>query len=302
MTQFDQLPLHIAVEFGAAPEVVNLLVVAYWDAIVAQDQSGRTPVELLDTSELLQQEEYRVVYESLSRCHTAYTNFQKAAAEEQNAIKRKHKATFAAVSKKHAEDLKRERDIQNDLKNEIQALQDMIISLQREIKSRDVTIDDMKAEQKAAALNEQRLKAYIADLNKDVAREKHHVALLLNTVEDKDAEIQRRDDRIQLLSGDLQAVLLMQEQDVAASLTKTERTMRAMVSSQIALQKELLGQADCLRELLEDRGIPAIAPSPVEADERQEEKESSFNVEVDPNQEAAVVAAAAAALQKSRMS
>ena len=117
-TQFGELPLHLAVECGAAPEVVNLLIVANWEGIVECDQSGRTPVDILSSSDLLAQEDHRVVHESLTRCYAAYTSFQKAALEEQSAIKKKHKATFSAVKRRHEEELKREHEKQDEIRQQ----------------------------------------------------------------------------------------------------------------------------------------------------------------------------------------
>ena len=85
-TQFGELPLHLAVESGAAPEVVNLIMVANWEAIVTPDNSGRIPTDILDRGELLQLDDHRIVHESLSRCHQAFTRAQKESQEEQAAV------------------------------------------------------------------------------------------------------------------------------------------------------------------------------------------------------------------------
>jgi hypothetical protein len=75
--------------------------------------------------------------------------------------------------------------------------------------------------------------------------------------------------------------------------------MRAMVSSQIALQKQLAGQANGLKSLLTTRGIPLEDEAPFEYAHEQEEKKSQPEDILDTTEAAdAVMAAAVSALQK----
>jgi hypothetical protein len=52
------------------PEVVNLLVAAHWLGITAVDQSGRTPLEILNDTEIAM-EDHKVVFDSSTRSQTA---------------------------------------------------------------------------------------------------------------------------------------------------------------------------------------------------------------------------------------
>jgi hypothetical protein len=132
--------------------------------------------------------------------------------------------------------------------------------------------------------------------------ERENVRALINTIEEKDTEISKQSERIELLSNDLQNIAIMHDDDVMDSLIATERSMRAMVSSlQIALQKQLAGQANGLKSLLTTRRIPLEDEAPFEDSHEQEEKISQPEdiMVMDTNEAAdAVMAAAVSALQK----
>jgi chromosome segregation ATPase len=300
-TQFGELPLHLAVECGAAPEVVNLLIVANWDGIIAYDQSGRTPMEMLDSTELLEQEDHRIVYESLVRCHTAYTNFQKAALEEQSAIKKKHMAKFCEVKRRHDDELKREQQKKNEIRGQVRHLEGKIDTLNEGLQSRDEKIASFHAEEKKWKDHIQALELLVAELKNDFMQENEMVKSLINAVQDKDKEILQRDRKIQTLSNDLLDVLAVQEDEIAFNLTDTERSMRAMVSNQIALQKKVVGQTQGLKDLLSARGIASRtnAANSFPSQGREEQKHHEMEEQIDEtNVASAVLGAAVAALQK----
>lgn len=301
-TQFGELPLHLAVECGAAPEVVNLLIVADWDGIIAYDQSGRTPMEILDSTELLEQEDHRIVYESLVRCHTAYyTNFQKAALEEQSAIKKKHMAKFCEVKRRHEDELKREQQKQNGIRGQVQHLEGKIETLNGGIQSRDAQIASFHAEENMRNDRIQALELLVSELKKDFRHENEMVKTLINAVQDKDKEILNRDRKIQTLSNDLLGILAVQEDEITFNLAETERRMRAMVSNQIALQKKVVGQTEGLKDLLYARGIASRThtTNSFPSQGREEQKCHEMGEQDDEtNVASAVLGAAVTALQK----
>jgi hypothetical protein len=302
-TQFGELPLHLAVECGAAPEVVNLLIVADWDGIIAYDQSGRTPMEILDSTELLEQEDHRIVYESLVRCHTAYTNFQKAALEEQSAIKKKHMAKFCEVKRRHDDELKREQQKQNEIRCQVQHLEGKVEKMNAGIQSRDAKIASFHAKENVWKDRIQALELLVAELKEDFSHENEMVKTLLNTVQDKDKAILKRDSKIQTLSNDLLDVFVFQEDEIASSLMDTERSMRTMVSNQIALQRKVVGQMEGMKHLLSARGIPSRTntansfPSQGREEQKYQELDEQAN---DTGVARAVLGAAVAALQKNQ--
>lgn len=298
-TQFGELPLHLAVESGAAPEVVNLVVVANWSAIVTPDQSGRVPTEILDRNELLQLDDHRIVHESLMRCYNAYVEMQRTAQDEQAAIKRKHKLTFTAVTKRHQEELKREQDKQDEIKEEVRVLESKILDMQEVDRAKEHHIKKFQQEKEIWMAQISQLEEIVNNLKQSLKEEHSTVQSLHRTIEDKDREIARRDAKIATLSNDLSTIAVMHDDEVMDSLITTEQSMRAMVSSQIALQKLLTGQANGLKALLATRGIPLPEDKPIDEAAADQEEKMGYTEDTMDAAEAtsAVVAAAVAALK-----
>jgi chromosome segregation ATPase len=292
--------LHLAVESGAAPEVVNLIIVANWSAIVAQDQSGRDPTEILDTMELLQLDDYRIVHESLTRCYKAYTKMQKVAQEEQSAIKKQHKAEFSALTRRHHQEVKKEQDTQEEIRHEVRVLESRTEDMKEVERAKDHAIKKFHREKDMWIDQIESLGEMIKSLKEELSEEKNYVEALVIRIEGKDEDILSREDRIETLSNDLRNVAVMHDDQVMESLIATEHSMRAMVSNHIALQKNLSGQANGLKALLSARGIPLPEEELLESDTQGEEMKSPHQEEtLDPAETAsAVMAAAVAALQK----
>ena len=270
------------------------MIVTYWDGIIAYDQSGRTPLDILDCGEMLAREEHLVVFESLQRCHTAYTDFQKRAEEEITELQNKHNSAFLALQQQHDEEIKSERVKQDEIRQQVKALEEKIEDIQKGIKDRDAKIEHYKDLERQWEGHTKELDDTVAELGQQLRLEIENVEALVVTLEEKDEEIAKRDLTIETLSNDLRNIVALQERDVAESLVAAERSMRAMVSNQIALQNKLIGQKNGLKTLLQQRGI-ALLPMPEAstASESDEKKMDQAEEEID-TMEAANAAAAAA--------
>jgi chromosome segregation ATPase len=296
-TNLGELPLHLTVDKACAPEVVNLIIVANWRAIVSQDQAGRTPLDIIDRSELMQFEDYRIVYDSLTRCHKTYMEVQKAAQEEQAALKRKHKATYSAISKRHQEEIRIEQDKQAKLRDDMEELRMHAEGMKESSTAKDHHIQKLQNERQRWMDVVRDLESKVAGLNRELESEKGQIRVLLYKIEQKEKEIHNKEARIEVLSKDLRSVVKSNETDIMECLVETEQSMRTMVSSQIALQKLLTAKSKDLNSLLKQRGIPLrnATKSPIE--NKDEEKiEADLEVECD-QANAAMMAAATAALK-----
>ena len=292
----DELPLHLAVDKACAPEVVNLIIVSNWRAIVTQDQAGRTPLDIIDRDELMQFEDYRIVCDSLSRCHKTYMEVQKAAQEEQAALKRKQKATFSAVSKRHQEEIQREHDKQEKLRDEMHALRQQVDDTKQICASKDQNIKKHLSERRRWQDNVRDLENQVGGLKRELESEKGQIKVLLYKIEQKEKEIHDKETRIEVLSKDLRSIAVSHETDITECLAETEESMRTMVSNQIALQKLLSSKAKDLNSLLKQRDIPL--PNVSKASDLKEEKKSESDAEFENDDvNAAMMAAAMAALQ-----
>jgi chromosome segregation ATPase len=296
-TNLGELPLHLAVDKVCAPEVVNLIIVANWRAIVSQDQAGRTPLDIIDRSELMQFEDYRIVYDSLTRCHKTYMEVQKTAQEEQVALKRKHKATYNAVTKRHQEEIRSEQEKQAKLRDEMEELRRQMEGMKEISTAKDHQIKKHQKERQRWMDSIRDLENKVAGLNRELESEKGQVKVLSYKIEQKEQEIHDKETRIEVISKDLRSVANSNETDIMECLAETEQSMRAMVSSQIALQKLLTTKSKGLTSLLKQRGIPLPNAKKCPS-EFEEEKKIEADPEVESEQaSAAMMAAATAALQ-----
>jgi len=284
------------VESGAAPEVVNLIMVANWSAITTPDNTGRIPTDILDREELLLLDEYRIVHESLSRCYKAYTHTQKKAQDEKNELVRTHKREMAALERQNEENLKTEQQKQNSIKMEVFDLEAEMEELKKAAAAKDRIIEDCRNETMTWKEKAETLSTTIELLQEELAMEKKTMMELAEELDEKEDEISNRNKTIDVLSNDLRTIASMHEDDLIASVQAAERTMRAMVSSQIALQRKLTGQTSGIKALLSARGIARLNPDNVSVS--QEEKEHHEEDHVDPNEAATALAAAAMAALK----
>jgi hypothetical protein len=294
-----ELPLHIAVDKACAPEVVNLIIVANWRAIVTQDQAGRTPLDIIDRSELLQLEDYRIVFESLSRCYKTYMDIQKTAQEEQASLKRKQKATFSAVSKRHQEELKAEHEKQAKIRDEVEDLRAQIEDMKEVSKAKDHKMKKHQLEKERWAETIRDLESMVRVLNGDLDVAKSRIRSQEITIRQKEEELKEKDTRINLLSQDLKNIAIANETDLMHCLVEAEDSMRTMVSKQIALQKLLATKTESLAGLLSQRGIVAARSErrACTIPEEKSDKDTDSALEDEEAASAAMMAAALTALQ-----
>lgn len=299
-TNLGEYPLHLAVDKACAPEVVNLIIVANWNAIVSQDQAGRTPLDIVDREELLQTEDYRIIFESLGRCHKTYMDIQKATHAEKVALTRKQKLTFNAVSKRHQEELKVEYDKQAKLQKDVEDLKKEIENMKELNSNKDDQIEKHMQQKDVWLAGIRELESKEACQRRELDSERSQVKNLLHTIERKEDEIRGKDTHIHVLSKDLRSIAFSNETDVMESLIETEQSMRTMVSNQIALQKILSSKSRSLKSLLKQRGIavPKIDNNQqIPEEEKSKHGNDDDNFVEDDAASAAMMAAALAALQ-----
>lgn len=218
---------------------------------------------------------------------------QRSAGDEQAAIKRKYNGQITSVQRQHQESLQKEYKRHEELQSEITALKAKIDGMEKTDTAKDVLVEETKQESRSWKHKAESLSATIQLLEEALACEKNTVALLTKRIEGYRGEVSMRDGIIECLSNDLRAVYVMHDEDLMDSVRDAERTMRAMVNSQIALQKKLAGQANGIKELLLARGI-GLGHSPKEV--IQEEKEPHHDGDpVDSLEVANTLAAAAMA-------
>jgi chromosome segregation ATPase len=229
--------------------------VAYWHGIVVTDQSGRTPLEILQDSEMLDMEDHQVVLESLTRSLDTYEHLEDAHQQELEEVQLEHNQAMEAVKQHHAEDLRGEAEKQEQLEQEVDLLRKMLANSnanemnQREEIERFAVIEETWRER----LNALQLK--YQDLERQYNDEVNKVHGLDHVVMLKNAEIEQANTRIDQLSLDLQMITAWQEREMRKALDKTQRNVRKLVDSFVGLHGILTEHGAGLKTLLETRGI-----------------------------------------------
>lgn len=301
-TNHGEYPLHLAVDKACAPEVVNLIIVANWNAIVARDQAGRTPLDILNHAELLEIDGNKVIFESLQRCHNTYMELQNISKNEKAALVRKQKAQSCVISKRHQEENRKHQTKNAKLTKEKEQLKKELDSAKEQIKNQNDDIEKHNEITNNHLKNIKQLEEKAEDQKREIGKERTQIKALMSKLEQREKEIKRKNTKIDCLSKDLQNIVMSNETEILESLVDTEQSMRIMVSAQIALQQQLKSRSEGLKAILEQRGIamPEIH-KPVEEKEEEkslgeeEEKHVAFAIQ-DVDASAAMMKAATAAL------
>jgi hypothetical protein len=253
-TQFGELPLHLAVGSGAAPEVVNLIVVAHWEGIACRDKSGRTPIEIWDECELLVDEDHRVVFESLTRSHNTYTRLQADWQNKLNALKKQHEAALFGLNLRHSEDTKRENEKKSELELELNKLHQSVEMLTAENSEQDEKINGFAKVERNWLERVDSLTRAVETLQVEKAEEQENVDALHQLVEDKDIEIEALSAKVKNLTKDMQKVMAWYNQ-TGDGLSRTQESLQQMVDNYVDVHGKLSREKQALQKILAKRGI-----------------------------------------------
>lgn len=294
-TQFDELPLHLAVGCGAAPEVVNLILVANWEGIVARDKSGRTPVEVWNESELLIDEDHQVVLDSLTRCYDTYTRIQTDWETKLEALEKEQENTLTTLHQEHNNAMKAEEGKQMKLELENTKLYETCEILIGEAKEKDEQIKTFVSAENMWIERVNTLKSQMEQLQKKKAEEEENVEALHHLVEEKDAQVKSLSSKVKKLTKDLQKVNEWYDH-TENGLAQTQRHLQKMVDSYVEIHGKLTEERQSLKQIMSARGIEVSPTSGISPPPPPPEP-SSPDYTMD---EAAKAAAAAASLALTR--
>ena len=260
-TQFGQLPLHLAVETGASPEVVNLLIVANWRGILKQDNSGRTPLEVLSHGTLVE-DDYQVVQESLQRCLASYEDYDQEWQVRLRTKEDQHAAQLQSLEQQHALKLRTEVDKQSKLETAVQHAKDCAVAAYQERDAWSQKVDATQSKHDSLETEMDRRHAVFLETRRVLQTRENDLEMLQKLCLEKDYERQRLEERLEQLETDLQNVYTLHETQVNAALSQAQRDLHRVWQSQQVLQGQLSGQTQGLELLLKQRGIDVPETQP----------------------------------------
>lgn len=287
-TQFGELPLHLAVECGSPPEVVNLLVVAHWHGILKTDQSGRTPrAILLDSDGMLDLEDHKVVYESLLRSEDTYQIILQQHEQQVKTLQQRHASGILAMEQDHAADLKRQAEKYSKLQEQLKRSQMLLRASEL---SDTHNVEKLQEQDRQAAIWQERVENLQEDLSQQICEmeeEQEMVRHLQQVLQQKNEHIEQLQNQVATLQGDLQSVVAWNDQVLQKKVQQTETKLQLFVREFLQL-RDLQGErGENVKDLLTMRDIPIPVPPP--PPKKKKEKEDEKKMEDDPNLDEDVV-------------
>lgn len=261
-TQFGELPLHLAVEMGAAPEVVNLLLVNYFPGIHVQDNSGRTPMQINLEADFFHIEDHKYVYESLKNAHHTLEDMDRQWQQKLDQQAAQHEAHVRQLQEEHAKAMQGEKETQLNLHKELARVEGQVQQYQEERKALERTLSSHHVEKGAWREILETKEETVEDLIHKIQDKEKHMTSLKATLNAKSNECVSLSKRVEMLEGDLRNITLLQQDEVAASMRRLEDDFQRIMKSQAILGGKLHGQSRGLALLLEERGILLPPPPP----------------------------------------
>jgi hypothetical protein len=134
VTQFGELPLHLAIECGASSMIVTALITANWRGVFQCDQVGRTPMDVFrDTEVLLDHTEYMAVQNVFELSTRTHNEIQSEQENEIALLRQKHDILLQATHEQHHKDLAVEHEHHDKLEEEIIGLDKIVQTLKMKV-------------------------------------------------------------------------------------------------------------------------------------------------------------------------
>lgn len=256
VTQFGELPLHMAVECGAPPGVVNLLAIHHWRGCHATDQSGRTPWDIFRESELmLDPPEHEAVKDALQATINAWREIAAERTASEQALHAQHAEGLAAVRLQHDADLEEEQEQQEMLLRQVSVLQQQ---LQHQV----VIVAQQQAEIKQMENGQTFWKERVEELQKEnvkwkqaYKREQQTAQELRETVANRDEEAVALADRIVDLQTAITRLARWHQTTVHNQIKTVNQSFTAAMQELSSFTATLVDHEDDLQTLLVNMGV-----------------------------------------------
>jgi predicted lactoylglutathione lyase len=256
VTQFGELPLHLAVECGSHPSVVNLLAVHHWMGCHTTDQSGRTPFDILDeASSLLDPMEHKAVYDAL---HASVLTYQQVCAQHADALaarEAQHAQGLEAVRRQHDADLALEMNQQEELVTQVTALSQQLTQQVSIVHEQERNVQNLQQDCRY-------WKDKVAQLELENAKWKQAHEQELGTVRElrdvltaRDAEAVALADRIVDLQTAMTRLAHWHQTTVQTQLTTVNQSFQTALSELSRFTTTLTDHEEDLQTLLFDMGV-----------------------------------------------
>lgn len=270
---FAELPLHAAVRCGACAEVVNCILASYPAGAVARDNSGCTPLDILNGIGKMM--DHDAVVAALNRAIAVHTRETKMWEEKIASMQ----IEFQQVNDKQKWDYERiiaekENVIENlERTSEQERLATSNLAV-KVIQTEQVVQDKQKAERRY----QEKIKKYeeeIVALKSSNGSRKSRIKELEDTLRSDATTILELNNRIKSLQSSLVSLVQDEEEFAATNLANAGKNFKMLVESQFVFLREAEGRKESIRARVKQLGvnIPPKKKSHAEVVEEKEEEE-----------------------------
>eukprot|EP00545_Synedropsis_sp_CCMP1620_P005396 CAMPEP_0119026086 /NCGR_PEP_ID=MMETSP1176-20130426/34837_1 /TAXON_ID=265551 /ORGANISM="Synedropsis recta cf, Strain CCMP1620" /LENGTH=476 /DNA_ID=CAMNT_0006981743 /DNA_START=18 /DNA_END=1448 /DNA_ORIENTATION=+ len=265
-TQFGELPIHLAVEMGAAPEVVNLLLVNYYEGIHMEDNGGRTAMTINAEADVLNIEDHTFVQESLKNAHNHLQAIEARWQQKLEKQSRDHQTNVEQIQVRHHDRIAEEKEAQKELQKQLVRTEGHVMQYKEERKALERTLSSHHVEKGEWADLLENKSMTMVNLTQKIEEKDEAVAALVTDLNIKTSYAHELENRVDVLERDLVNITLLQRDAIQKSLEQSEDDIQRMLASNSILQGQLQGQTQGLQLLLQERAI-ALPPPVVEIKE-----------------------------------
>jgi hypothetical protein len=250
-THFGELPLHLALDHGAAPATIHLILLHHIMAYQCTDQSGRLPLEIMNDAEVWETAEKQ----SLIRI---FQSVQETVQEMQET----HEKELKRVGKEHTRALVRETLL---CTSRVDAEIKKQCAMEKELADMKI---EMQAQKESFEAKFSRLENEKQELELSIKASQMAAAKTVTEMEVMKAAHQRETESLQSV---LKRAVQWRSKHWTVVHAKLEESIRTFET----LESTLLDHQDDLESLLESIGLEAVSVSPELVDSSNDDDEGS---------------------------
>lgn len=269
-SNFGELPLHAAVRCGACAEVVNCILASYPAAALARDNSGCTPLDILNgTGKMM---DHDAVVAALNRTIAVLTKEEQAWESKLHSLQR----DFSQSKEK------RRREYERILAGKCTEIQDLKRTLDQEklatsnLASKVIQTDQLVQDKSKLAKRYQekikRVEEEVRELRTSNSARKAKIKDLEDVVRSDRKTLLEMNNRVQTLQGSLTSLLEDEEAFAATKLARAEANFKKLMESQFVFLRETERRKDLLRGRVKQLGIK-IPPKKKPGEEDEEKRQ-----------------------------
>lgn len=266
-SNFGELPLHAVVRCGACAEVVNCILAAYPAAALARDNSGCTPLDILNgTGKMM---DHDAVVAALNRTINVLTREDQAweskistmQAEAKRGKDRRRKEYERVVANKNSEIA----ELSRLLEQEKLATSNLATKV---IQTEQVVLEKNKVEKRCLEKirkGEEEIRELVSSNNEHKAKIKE----LEDIIRSSRTTILGLNNRVQTLQSSMSSLLQDEETFVATKLMTAEKNFKTLIEHQFVFLRETERRKELIKARMNQLGVKITPKKNPENEEKQ---------------------------------